>query len=131
MNAIPHLSPTMASRKLQALAFIEGYIRERKQAPSLAEIAAALEISRKRVLELARKLDRDGLIIYRAGVHRGILLPDNQAMALRELEAAGWKINRTTMELRFQPVTNSGLTLPPELDYFPDVEIGDDRHGKN
>ncbi|MCW2406161.1 SOS-response transcriptional repressor LexA [Sphingobium sp. B1D7B] len=112
MHEIPRLSPLMASRKLQALDFIEQFFAARGIGPSLSELAAALNSNRSRAQGHVRQLAREGRIRYFPGVPRGIRPLSGEEEALRRLLAAGYI------------VTNAGLLPPAVLDHVPA------RHGK-
>ena len=107
MHNVPALSPIMASRKLQALAFIEQYFAARGTGPSLSELAAALNCNRSRAQDAVRRLARDGRIRHMPGVARGIRPISAEEEALRRLIAAGYI------------VTNAGLHRPAVLDHDP------------
>lgn len=133
------LSPTMVSRKLQALRFIKEYFAEFGKSPSLGEIGNALGVSRQRAAELVQQLETDKDIVRKPG-GRGILLTEPALMlsrsdALLILQAAGWKVRVDGRHLGLPtdafgyPLTDCGLPLLPELDHIPDVsgENSDDR----
>ncbi|MCW2412022.1 MULTISPECIES: LexA family protein [unclassified Sphingobium] len=107
MHDVPRLSPLMASRKLQALAFIEQYYAARGAGPSLSELAAALNCNRSRAQDAVRQLAREGRIRHAPGVPRGIRPISAEEEALRRLQAAGYI------------VTNAGLLPPAVLDHVP------------
>lgn len=120
------LSPTSASRKLIALAFIKRYFAWFGQSPSHGEIAAALHINRTRARDIVRQLAADALIELKPGA-RGIVLIDGPAPvsegdALRLLADLGWKLNPGEFVID-GPVPKTALPLPPALDHIPDVEI--------
>lgn len=89
IQGTPALSPTMASRKLQALAFIEIFYAARGGGPSLGEISAALDCSRQRAHDLICTLEREGRIQRTPGVRRSIRPIAAEQEALRRLKAAG------------------------------------------
>lgn len=90
---IPRLSPTMASRKLQVLAFIRLFYREHGIGPSLSEIAAAIGSNRTRAQDAIRKLAREGRVHHRPGQPRGVVPVEMRDEALRLLRAEGWTVN--------------------------------------
>lgn len=103
----PRLSPTMASRKLQLLAFIEIYYGQHGVGPSHSEMAAALSASTSRVKELLAKLEREGRIHRMRGVTRGIRPISAEQEAIRRLAAAGYILPK------------AGLVALPVLDHHP------------
>jgi SOS-response transcriptional repressor LexA len=103
----PALSPTMASRKLQALAFIEFYFATHRTGPSIGEISAMLDCSRQRAHDLVRTLEREGRIKRTANTRRSIRPISAEEDALRQLKAAGYVL------------TNPGLRGRFDLDHIP------------
>jgi len=102
------LSPTMASRTLAALAFVEGYYFDRGSGPSYGEIANALSVSRKHALRLVDRLVAQGRLRRTRGVARSLRPLTAEEEAIRRIELAGYK------------VTNPGLPGPVLLDYLPE-----------
>lgn len=122
------LSPTMRSRKLQALDFIKRYFAEWQQSPTLGEIAAALSISVKRSHELVGQLVREGEIARAAGRSRGIALIDraeelSEAEVLARLAQLGWKIAGPDRTIA-APLMDRGLNDLPLLDHKDDQDFG-------
>ena len=135
---LTRLSPTMTSRKLQALAFIRHFYARWGQSPTLGEIAAALKISRKRAHELVGQLATEKMVEVVAGKPRGIRLLEtgeelSEAEILVRLSAMGWTIgdgdhviqppgsvfaadpsNPTAVGY---PLTDKGLHVLPFLDF--------------
>lgn len=101
MENVPRLSPEMASRKLQVLAFVRAYYRAHSAGPSLSEIANGLGTNKTRVQAALRKLQREGRIHREAGIARGIRPNDSHEEALRLLRADGWTVNPTRMEIAY------------------------------
>lgn len=99
MDDIPRLSPAMASRKNQVLAFIRLYWREHGVGPSLSEIAAAVGTNRSRVQDAIRKLAREGRLHRAPGVTRGVRPAETHEEALRVLQSSGWTVNPDRLEL--------------------------------
>lgn len=114
MNDIPRLSPTMASRKLQVLAFIRAYHARHGVGPSLSEIAAAVDTNKSRVQDAIRKLEREGRVHREAGKARGVRPAESHEEALRILQAEGWTINPDRLQL---------LSPLPLLDLDPDGRL--------
>lgn len=113
----PRLSADMASQRLLVLDFVRRYFDRWKYSPSQGEIAAGLNIDTGKVRRAIRSLARDELLIRRPG-SRGLMLPDTEAEALRQLRALGWIINPTE-----EVIAKSTLLSAPELDYpEPDRE---------
>lgn len=90
IDGVPRLSPVMASRKHQVLAFIRIYHRDHGVGPSLSEIAAAVCASRSRVQDAIRKLAREGRLHHRPGETRGVRPAESRDEALRVLRDEGW-----------------------------------------
>jgi SOS-response transcriptional repressor LexA len=107
LREIPALSPTMASRKLQVLAFVELFYSARGVGPSLGEISAALDFSRQRAHDLICTLEREGRIERTPGMHRSIRPIAAEQEAVRRLKAAGYVL------------TNPGLRGRFDLDHIP------------
>ena len=131
--------PEMASLKLLVLKFVQQYIAQWQGSPSLGEIASALATNRTRVRRAVRRLELDGSLVRVPGP-RGLSLPDDEPVALRQLRARGWTINaddRTATPPAASPskgqisVTNQPLLPPAELDYVPrSAKLrGIDKHG--
>ena len=99
MDDIPRLSPIMASRKLQVLAFIRGFYQDHGIGPSLSEIAAAVGTNRARVQGAIRKLAQEGRIHRVPGQARGVRPAETHEEALRLLQAEGWTVNPERLEL--------------------------------
>lgn len=119
--------PEMASLKLLVLKFVTEYIRQWDGSPSLGEIGAALDTNRTRVRRALRTLVAEGQLMRIPGP-RGLSLPDDEPLALRQLRARGWTINpsdRTATPPASAPsggqksVTKQPLLPPAELDYVP------------
>ena len=128
--------PEMASLKLLVLKFVQQYIVQWQGSPSLGEIASALATNRTRVRRAVRRLELDGSLVRVPGP-RGLSLPDDEPVALRQLRARGWTINpddRTATPPANAPksVTNQPLLPPAELDYVPrSAKLrGFDKHGE-
>lgn len=107
LEGIPRLSPEMASRKLQVLAFVRLFHAQHGVGPSLSEMAAAIGTNRARVQGAVRKLAREGRIHYQPGVPRGIRPAESHEEALVLLQSEGWVVNPDRFEL-IQPI---GLPL--------------------
>lgn len=115
----PRLSAEMASQRLLVLDFVRRYIARWKYSPSQGEIAAGLSIDAGKVRHAIRSLARDGLIIRRPGA-RGLILPDTEAEAIRQLRALGWIVNPAD-----EVIAKSTLLPPAALDY-PDADDGEE-----
>lgn len=87
------LSPTMASRRAQALRFITAYIEANAISPSYDEIKEALDVGKSRARELVAALAAEGRIIRVRGEPRSITLPSIRDAAIRELRAAGYIVD--------------------------------------
>src|SRR4051812_45210802 len=72
----PRLTPEMSSRKLIALRFIKNYFVLWGHSPTLGELAAHLDVSRKRAHDLVHQLAEEEMIQVTAGKTRGIRLAD-------------------------------------------------------
>lgn len=113
--------PEMASLKLLVLKFVRQYIADWHGSPSLGEIAHALDTNRTRVRRAVRKLEAEGQLLRVPGP-RGLSLPDEEPLAMRQLLARGWTID-ADRRVAFAPasteksVTNEPLPPVPELDY--------------
>lgn len=119
---------TSCSRRLRLVAFIRTYKGEHGGiSPSLGEMAAALNTSRSRVSEHLQRLEHDGMISRVRGARRAILLLDDpehiEAEAVSLLRRLGWQVNDDLRQIA-APVTNSELTVPPELDNIPGLAEG-------
>ena len=88
----PPLLPSMASRKLQVLEFIEAYFRLRGVGPSLGEIGHGVGISANHAHKLVKRLARDGRIVRAVGVPRGIRPLSAREEALRLLAGEGYTV---------------------------------------
>lgn len=115
--------PEMASLKLLVLKFVTEYIRQWDGSPSLGEIGAALDTNRTRVRRALRTLVAEGQLMRIPGP-RGLSLPEEEPLALRQLRARGWIINPRTRTAtppasERKSVTNQPLLPPAELDYVP------------
>lgn len=106
------LTPTMCSRKLQALGFIKRYLADWGGSPSLNEVAAELGVSRQRVNQLIRQLAREGLIAHTRGVPRSLRLVPPPSMRDRADDA----LSKTRLP---------GL---PRLDHNPAGDRAGDNH---
>lgn len=141
MGAPLCLTPTMRSRKLQALDFIKGYFAEHGGSPSLSEIAAKLGVSRQRAHELVEQLAAEELILHTPGKPRGLALVEpteelSQGDALLRLKGLGWVVDNEARTVgqslvdAVAPLTNVELLMLPLLDHKPDQDIdGTDRSG--
>ena len=120
------LSPTMRSRKLQALTFVKRYFAIWGKSPTLSEIAAALGVSIKRAHELVEQLSDEEQLRRIRGKRRGIELIDrgeefSEADALLRLRALGWAIDEEVQRVGktqpplARPLTEKGL---PDLPYL-------------
>ena len=92
------LTPTMASRKNQILAFVRSYFAEHGESPSITEIARAANCARSRVQEAIRKLEREQKINRTPNKARSIIPISGHEEAIRQLEAAGFIVNPSTIE---------------------------------
>ncbi len=92
IDSVPRLSPEMASRKLQVLAFIRLFHAQHGVGPSLGEIAAAVGTTRTRVHDSIRKLAREGRVHHMPGQPRGVRPAETRDEALRVLREEGWII---------------------------------------
>lgn len=113
--------PEMASCKLLVLKFVRQYIADWAGSPSLGEIAHALGTNRTRVRRAIKRLEADGQLVRVPGP-RGLSLPEEEPLAVRQLRARGWTINpgdrtATPPASGRQSVTKEPLLPPAELDY--------------
>lgn len=90
---IPRLTPTMASRKNQVLAFVRLYWNAHSVGPSISEIARAAGCARSRAQKLVTKLVREGHLHRIDGMARGVRPASVLEEALRQLRAAGYVVN--------------------------------------
>ncbi|MEO7467759.1 MAG: hypothetical protein ABIV36_12145 [Sphingobium limneticum] len=140
MDELPRLSPAMASRKNQVLVFIRLYWRAHGVGPSLSEIAAACDTNRSRVQDAIRKLSKEGRVIRDPGKARGVRPAESHEEALHLLEAQGWSVNPTRLELVYPgpplidldeqgrlTVTNASLPSGPARAHGA-AQSGDERH---
>jgi SOS-response transcriptional repressor LexA len=129
------LTPTMSSRKVQALDFIKRYFAEWGRSPSLGEIGAALGVSRQRAHELVAQLKSEAYIRNTAGQRRGLRLVDPKqemsvADALLVLSEAGWKVFNDVQFVALplgemaEPLTFPELPEVADLDHIPPIEFG-------
>jgi hypothetical protein len=135
------LTPEMRSRKLQALDFVKRYFARWGQSPTLGELAASLDVSRKRAHALVHELADDHMVEVTAGKARGMRLMDHseelsEADILLLLRARGWTIGRDTVLILppnspeealvgaaiAQGVTEKGLHALPLLDHDARLE---------
>lgn len=131
MGAIDRLSPTMRSRKLQALTFIKGYFAEWGHSPSLDELGAAIGVSKQHAHDILRQLANDQMIRRVAGKRRGIELIDRaeelgEGDVLLRLAKLGWRIRHDdkTVAAPAGDLTKIGLIDAPVLDHDPGIETG-------
>lgn len=101
----------MASQRLLVLDFVRRYIARWHYSPSQGEIAAALDIDNGKVRRAIRSLARDGMIVRRPG-SRGLMLPEAEAEAIRQLQALGWVVNPVD-----EVIAKATLLPPAALDY--------------
>lgn len=123
------LTPTMASRKLQALDFIARYIGRWGGSPSYDEIANELGVSKTRARSLVRQLERDGHIVRERGGRRTIRLLEGSdraslADAMLELRRRGFVVDEDLFTIS-APCTNRPLPVLPPLRHIPGTESGD------
>lgn len=113
--------PEMASLKLLVLKFVRQYIADWHGSPSLGEIAHATGTNRTRVKRAVCKLAAEGQLLRVPGP-RGLSLPDEEPLAMRQLLARGWTIDADRRVAMPPASTGKSVTnepLPPvaELDY--------------
>lgn len=117
MMQTPGLSPTMVSRKLQVLAFIEHYFAAHGTGPSMGEIAAGCgHINRMRALDAVNALHREGRIHRTIGVARSIRPLTADEEAIRRLQSAGYAVTKT------------GLHEVPDLDHSDEDGAEDEKN---
>jgi len=137
MGSQLRLSATMASRKLQALAFIKEYFARWGRSPSYDEIAAALGITGARVHAIVGELAAGGDIIRSMGARRGISLPEpmdqiSEGDALLKLRQIGWRIDGELLQPDALPtLRNTRLPGRPALVHIPDIEVGEFRDDRD
>lgn len=136
MNAPFRITRDMRSRKTAALDFIKAYWARWGRSPSQGEIAGHLGVSRQRARELVQALSTERQIEVVKGKKGGITLPDRSEMisvadALLRLQAEGYIVmgeeegtGASLAVLGDRPLSYPPLSMPPDLDYLPDV--GDD-----
>ena len=117
-DGAPRLSPTMASRTLQALAFIEFYYGRHGIGPSMGEIAAGLNCNRMRAMEAVHRLAAQGRIHRVPGVARSIRPLSAEEEEIRRLRQAGYV------------VTKSGLPPGFVLDHLPSPHGQEEEAGR-
>lgn len=112
IDDIPRLSPQMASRKLQVLAFIRAFYAAHGVGPSLSEMAAAIGSNRSRVQDAIRKLAAEGRIHRAPGQTRGVRPLSAQEEAVRHVRDAGYLVldpaSVPLLDIEM-PVTKAGL----------------------
>lgn len=111
-TGISGLSPTMVSRRLLVLAFVQEYIGRWGTSPSYGEIARGCQTNTTRVKEALRSLVREGQLLRKPGA-RGLALPDQRDAAVRMLRELGYLVYDE------RAVTNPTLLAGPMLDYDP------------
>lgn len=143
MNAPFRITAKMRSRKIAALDFIKRYYARWGYSPSHSEIAAELGVSRQRARELVEQLSDEKQIRVVAGKARGIRLAERLdeisiTDAVLRLRREGMTVlhdaegaERTAAELAGEPLSYTPLSAPPDLDYFPDVDSGEERNDSN
>lgn len=122
------LSPTMVSRKLQALAFVRSYIADYGVGPSQGEIREALGadlVSAKYMRQIVRRLEQAGDIV-RGGPRRGIILPERREAVIREARAMGLYVVDDSAVTDRPP--NRGVPSVAVLDYNPPTNAGGRAH---
>jgi hypothetical protein len=124
MGERARLTPTMRSRKLQALDFIKRYFAQWGESPTLSELAAELGIGVKYAHELVGQLSRELQIKVVKGKKRGIVLIDrgeqiSEADVLLLLAQRGWTIKAGALTAT-PPLTKNGLPDLLFLDHKPD-----------
>jgi SOS-response transcriptional repressor LexA len=124
MGERARLTPTMRSRKLQALDFIKRYNAQWGVSPTLSELASELGISVKYAHELVGQLSREKQIEIVKGKKRGIVLIDrgeaiSEADILLRLAQLGWQVKDGAWTLT-PPLTKNGLPDVLYLDHKPD-----------
>jgi SOS-response transcriptional repressor LexA len=131
LPAAPRLSPTMSSRKLQALGFIETYFHAHGTGPSIGEIAAALHCSPPRALEAVRKLAREGRIHRQCGVPRGIRPLSADEEAVRRAQLAGFIVTKPALPGMFilGDDAGDGEEEEPQESSAPEHGAAEDRAG--
>lgn len=97
------LTPTMASRKLQVLDFVQRFYAARGEGPSISEMANALNCARSRIQDAIRKLEREQRIHRVPGKARSISPISSHEEAIRQLEARGYIVNPGKLELAAPP----------------------------
>lgn len=123
------LTPTMMSRKAQALDFIARYLGRWGVSPSYDEIANGLGVSKTRARSLVRRLEADEHIVRARGSHRGIALVAGSDLAsvsraLLELRRRGYVVNEDVFTVD-APCTNAPLPhLPPIAHIADGADIG-------
>ncbi|MET0181091.1 MAG: helix-turn-helix domain-containing protein, partial [Novosphingobium sp.] len=117
----PALTPRMASRKQQALVFVQEYIAQCNGAPSLSEIAAGLGVGKARASYLVDALVDAGELRRLPGP-RGLVLPCAIERARELLRAAGVLLIEEAPGASAGPkvpCTKTGLSALLALDYDP------------
>lgn len=95
------LTPTMRSRKLQVVRFVEDYVARWGQWPSYREIGEAMGIERLTARDAVKRAVRDGLLQRAPGSRRGQpiaarLIDPTPAVLLHDLGSAGVIVMETT-----------------------------------
>lgn len=137
------LTPTMSSRKLQALDFIKRYFAGWGHSPTLGELAAELDVSTKRAHDLVHQLSVDKMIEVTVGKTRGIRLVErgeelSQADILVLLARRGWTVGVADSVVRppegqpgasqelneelLRTLTEKGLPDVAELDHVASLD---------
>ncbi len=124
-EVLSRLSPGMACRRLQVLAFVRDYLGKWHKSPSQSEIAAGLGVARATVRRALRSLTAEGLLLRTPG-ERGLTLPEEREAAVRTLAALGCTVWHGTELLGGQVST---LLPGGFLDYDP-LEQHGAGHGK-
>jgi hypothetical protein len=136
------LTPAMSSRKLIALRFIKTYFARWGHSPTLGELAAELDVSRKRAYDLVHQLADEQMIEVVAGKARGIRLISrgeelSEADIVLRLVAMGWTVGHGehvlippesavaspgVLHLPIKALTTKGLHDLPYLDHRPGAD---------
>jgi hypothetical protein len=129
----------MSSRKLIALDFIKSYFARWGHSPTLGELAAHLDVSRKRAYDLVHQLAEEEMIQVTAGKTRGIRLVDRgEELSEADVLCAWWRwagpsgrgaragpagggiVSPNVTHLLLQALTTKGLPEPLDLDFDPE-----------
>jgi SOS-response transcriptional repressor LexA len=118
------VAPAAPLRRDEVLAFLVERIARTGICPTIADVAAGMELSNARVRELVGQLVERGIIEKTPGAQRNLRVRDvahSRSIVMQTMLRLGWPIAEPMGALQ-QPCPKEQLPIMPPFEHLPDFD---------